>query len=62
MKEIKCLECSPKFKAKTLDEMMKAMVLHYMNKHADMMKRENKETKEDWMQQFHKEWNKSKEI
>ena len=41
--------------------MMKTMMPHYMKKHADMMKGQNEETKEEWMQQFNKEWKAAKE-
>jgi hypothetical protein len=62
MKEMKCLDCEEKFKAETPDEMMKAMMPHYMSNHAEMMAQGSKETKEEWMKRFNKEWEEVKEI
>ncbi len=62
MKQMKCLDCGEMFKAKTPNEMMKEMMPHYMKKHSEMMKGQNKETQEEWMQRFDKEWKKAKDI
>jgi guanylate kinase len=62
MKEMKCLDCDEMFKAETPEEMMMTMMPHYMEKHADMMKEQNEETKEEWMKRFNKAWEESEEL
>lgn len=56
MKEMSCLDCSEMFEANSPDEMMKAMMPHYKEAHAEMMAGQSKESHEDWMKRFHKEW------
>jgi LPS sulfotransferase NodH len=62
MKTMKCLDCDEKFKAETSEEMIKTMMPYYMEKHAEMMKGQNEETKEEWMKRFNKDWEEAEEI
>ncbi len=59
---MKCLDCEESFEAETPDDMMKAMMPHYMGKHSEMMKGQNDESKADWMKRFQKEWEEAEEI
>ena len=62
MKQMKCIDCHEgNFKAETSEEMMKAMMPHYMEKHKEMMAGNSKESKEEWMKRFNEEWDKTKE-
>lgn len=62
MKELKCLDCDEKFKASSPEEMMKAMMPHYMESHKEMIEEQSEETKEEWMKRFHEGWEAAKEI
>lgn len=62
MKQMKCLDCDETFKAETPEEMIQTMMPHYMSDHEDMMKRQNEETKEEWMKRFNKEWEEAEEV
>ena len=62
MKEMKCLDCEESFKADSPDEMMKAMMPHYMQAHKEMMEGQNSESKEEWMKRFHKNFDEAEEI
>tara|TARA_Y100000310_G_scaffold297004_1_gene329696 strand:+ start:970 stop:1143 length:174 start_codon:yes stop_codon:yes gene_type:complete len=54
---MKCLDCEETFKAETPEEMMKAMMPHYMEKHKEIMEAGTEESKKEWMEKFHKIWN-----
>jgi len=62
MKEMRCLECDEKFKAENPEAMMQAMMPHYMEKHAEIMKDGTEEGKKKWMEKFNKAWEEAEEI
>ena len=51
MKTLKCDLCEATAEGETFEEWMKALMPHYMEAHADVMKDENhtEEDKEKWM-------------
>lgn len=59
---MKCLDCEKTFQAETPDDMMKAMMPHYMADHKDIMDAGTDETKKEWMEKFSKEWAEAKEV
>jgi len=61
MKEMKCPDCEKTFEAETSDEMMKAMMPHYMSDHKEIMEAGTEESKEAWMKKFHEDWKEAKE-
>jgi len=62
MKEMKCLDCDETFKAESSEEMMKAMMPHYMSDHKELMAKGTEEDKKVWMGKFNKNWEEAEEI
>ena len=62
MKEMKCLDCEKTFKAETSDEMIKTMMPHYAEDHAEMIKEGTEEKRAIWMKKFQEEWEKAEEV
>ena len=62
MKEMSCLDCEEKFQAESPNEMMQTMLPHYMEKHKEIMETNTEESKNEWMDRFHKEWEQAEEI
>ena len=54
MKPLKCDLCKATAKGETFAEWMKALMPHYMNVHADVMKETHKMSKEDQKKHQHK--------
>lgn len=62
MKEMKCLDCEKTFTANSSEEMMKTMMPHYKEDHAEMMAKGTEETKKVWMEKFNEDWEKAEEV
>jgi len=62
MKEIKCLDCNETFKGNSPEEVMKAMMPHYMSDHKDVMANGTEESKAVWMKKFSEDWEAAEEI
>lgn len=59
MKKMLCIDCKKvSFQAETSEQMMKEMMPHYMKAHPEIMSGKSKETREEWMKRFMKEWSK----
>ena len=56
MVKLQCLDCDEVFEANTKDEMLTTMLPHYIDKHHTIMDNLTEESKEEWMQRFHKNW------
>ena len=54
MKTLKCDLCKATAKGETFEAWMKALMPHYMNAHADVMKNSGKMTKENQKKHQHK--------
>lgn len=56
MKTITCLDCEEQFSGETKEEVMKAMMPHYMEVHKDVMDAGNEEKKQVWFAEFERLW------
>ncbi|MCA9354243.1 MAG: DUF1059 domain-containing protein [Candidatus Kaiserbacteria bacterium] len=57
MKTIACLDCSQQFSGETPEEVMQAMMPHYMVDHKEVMEGGNEEKKKEWFAEFQRRWN-----
>ena len=56
MKTITCLDCDRQFTGETPEEVMEAMMLHYLNDHHEMLEGETEEPRAGWFVEFNKRW------
>ncbi|MCA9357166.1 hypothetical protein H6784_00345 [Candidatus Nomurabacteria bacterium] len=56
MKIIKCYNCDLILKAKTKQEMLNQLYLHYMSEHEKVILGADTTKKKLWMEKFNKDW------
>ncbi len=56
MKTIMCIDCEKQFTGETPEDVMKAMMPHYMSDHKEVMDKGNEEERTKWMAEFNKRW------
>lgn len=61
MKTITCLDCQEQFQGETKEEIMNAMMPHYMSEHKDVMEAGNEEKKKEWFAEFERRFNEASE-
>lgn len=57
MKTIICLDCDQQFVGETKEEVMHAMMPHYMERHKDIMEAGDDTKKKEWFVEFERRWN-----
>ena len=61
MKTITCLDCEQQFSGDTPEEVMEAMMPHYLTDHADIMDAGTEELRDGWFVEFNRRWDAAEE-
>ena len=54
MKTITCLDCDHKFSGNTAEEVMEAMMPHYLKDHKDVLDADTQEQRDGWFSEFNR--------
>ncbi len=62
MKTITCLDCDRQFSGETAEEVMEAMMVHYMEDHPELLDAETGEPYDGWFIEFNRRWDAAPEL
>ena len=62
MKTITCIDCAEQFSGETVENIMEAMMPHYMNDHKDIMDAGTEEQRDGWFAELNRRFDAAEEM